>query len=110
MEGIDYEWVYAERERLNRSYIAAMERLAQHFLDEGEYSRAAAYLRVVLRVNPLLEEVHCLLMTAYAKLGDRMAVMQQYETLIQILEKELGIDPSSKTRELYYKFCGEENE
>lgn len=109
LEGLDYEWVTAERERLFQVYLAALERLARLYVDSGDYSRAASHLRAILRANPLLEEIHALLMIAYARMGDRMAVVQQYETLSQVLERELGIDPSARTRELYYKLCSEED-
>jgi two-component SAPR family response regulator len=108
MEGLDYPWVEADRERLNRLYQAALDRLAELYSKSGEYLRAASCLRTILRSNPLLEEIHSRLMTLYACMGDRMAVIQQYETLTQLLEDELGIDPSPATRELYYKLCSEE--
>lgn len=108
MEGLDYPWVEAERERLNRLYLSALESLAGLYSESAEHSRAASCLRTVLRFNPLLEETHARLMTVYAAMGDRMAVIQQYETLTQVLEDDLGVDPSSATRELYYKLCSEE--
>ncbi|EEG78005.1 BTAD domain-containing putative transcriptional regulator [Dethiobacter alkaliphilus] len=108
LEGIDYDWVAAERERLNQLYLQVLDRLAHYYAAEGQYSRAASCLRAILRANPLLEEAHALLMQVYAGMGDRMAVLQQYETLTEVLEEELGVDPSPKTRELYYKLCSEE--
>ena len=81
--------------------------MARLSLERGRYPQAVACLRSILKVNPLLEEAHALLMTAYARMGDRMAVLQQYETLTVVLEEELGIAPGAKTRDLYYKLCGE---
>ncbi len=108
MESFDYPWIEAERERLNRLYLAALDRLAKIYSETGEHPRAVSCLRAVLRSNPLLEEIHARLMIEYARIGDRMAVMQQYETLTQVLEDELGIDPGPATRELYYRLCSEE--
>ncbi len=108
LEGLDYPWIIAERERISQLYLSGLDHLSRLYLKGGEPGKAASCLRAILRANPLLEEAHALLMTAYARLGDRMAVIQQYDTLTQVLEQELGIDPSAKTRELYYKLCGEE--
>ncbi|MEW5785180.1 MAG: tetratricopeptide repeat protein [Bacillota bacterium] len=108
LEGLDYEWIAAERERLNQLYQVILDSLARFYLDDGRFPRAASCLRSILKINPLLEEAHALLMTAYARMGDRMAVLQQYETLNEVLAEELGVDPSPKTRELYYKLCGDE--
>lgn len=110
LAGLEYEWVYAERERLSQIYQSLLKRLAHAYLQSDQLNRAAACLRSLLQVNPLLEEAHALLMTVYARLGDRMAVLQQYETLSQVLEEELGIDPSAKTRELYYKLCSSQDD
>ncbi|NLZ93010.1 MAG: tetratricopeptide repeat protein [Firmicutes bacterium] len=110
LAGLEYEWVYAERERLSQIYQSLLKRLAHAYLHTERLNQAAACLRSLLQVNPLLEEAHALLMTVYARLGDRMAVLQQYETLSQVLAEELGIDPSSKTRKLYYKLCSNQDD
>jgi LuxR family transcriptional regulator, maltose regulon positive regulatory protein len=108
LEGLDYAWVLAEREQLSQVYLSVLDRLAHIYAGQGEWAGAATCLRAILRTNPLLEDAHAFLMTAYARMGDRLAVMQQYETLTHLLEQELGIDPSPKTRELYYRLCSEE--
>jgi len=107
MEEIDYYWVSAERERINQMYLNLMDRLAHLYFDNQEFERAASCLRTILQHNPLLENTHALLMRVYAGMGDRMAVMQQYNTLCRALEQEMGIDPSPKTRDLYYELCSE---
>lgn len=107
LENLDYDWAVMERGRLDVVYSENAGRLARKYLDSGEYSRAAMRLRILLQKNPLLEEVHCLLMRAYAGMGDRLAVMQQYETLKDVLDRELGVDPSPESRSLYYQLCGE---
>ena len=108
MEDIDCQWVGAEREQMNQLYLFLLERLAHHYLENGEFDHAVTCLRTILRFNPLLENIHISLMKAYSRMGDRLAVMQQYQTLSRDLEEELGIKPGPKTRELYYELCSEE--
>jgi two-component SAPR family response regulator len=107
LENLDYPWVLAERERLAVIFADFAGRLGRKYLEAREFARASSLLRLLLQRNPLLEEVHCLLMRAYAGMGDRLAVMQQYETLKEALDNELGVDPSPETRRLYYELCGE---
>ncbi len=108
MEDLDCHWVDAEREQLNQVYMSLLDLLAYRYVGSGDLDRAASCLRTILRYNPLLKNTHVLLMKIYARMGDRMAVMQQYQTLSRDLEQELGIKPSPKTRDLYYKLCSEE--
>jgi DNA-binding SARP family transcriptional activator len=58
--------------------------------------------------HPLHEEIHRLLMSAYAGSGDRLAAGNQYQILVRRLKKELELAPEPQTRELYYKLCGTE--
>lgn len=40
-------------------------------------------------------------MECYAALGNRSAAVQQYRTLVRLLDEELGLAPSSQAEELY---------
>ena len=108
MGNLDYPWISAERERLNQMYISLLDELVQHYVKSENFEQAASCLRTILQYNPLLEDTHAYLMQIYAWMGDRMAVMQQYQTLCEVLDQEMGIKPSSKTRQLYYQLCSEE--
>ncbi len=107
MEDLDYHWVEAEREQLKQVYLTLLERLAHGYTERGDLDQAASCLRTVLSCNPLLEDTHVFLMKIYARMGDRMAVMQQYQNLSRVLEQELGINPALKTKEIYYRLCSE---
>lgn len=110
MENLDYEWLSAERQRVEFLYMQAVERLARLYSQAGDHAQAAHCLRLLIHKNPLLEEVHCLLMSTYAAMGDRLAVIQQYETLKDVLDRELGVNPAAKTRALYYRLCGQQDD
>ena len=107
LENLDYQWITEERERLNQIYLSLLEKLSYYYMKNGELGWAATCLRAILHLNPLLEEMHVLLMKVYSRQGDRMALIQQYQTLCQILDQEMGLEPSPETRNLYYKLCSE---
>jgi DNA-binding SARP family transcriptional activator len=48
-----------------------------------------------------MESAHRLAMQAYAALGNRSGIANQYEQCIQFLQDELGLDPSPETDKLY---------
>jgi DNA-binding SARP family transcriptional activator len=45
-------------------------------------------------------------MRTYAAQGNRAAVKEQYETLRDLLRKELGVEPASETQKVYRGLIG----
>ena len=98
MEGT---WVWPERERLWQAYVEAILRLAEFYLETGEYEMTLEYCRHALVKDPSLEAVHCLAMRAHAAMGNRAAVARQFERCQQILLEEINVPPSLQTEALY---------
>jgi two-component SAPR family response regulator len=105
---LDYVWVVQDREHLKQLYSDASLKLAYYYLEEGEYSQATRHLRPLVTINPVSEELCCLLMKAYSGLGDRLAITKQFLSLKTALADELGLIPSAATRDLYYSLCGDD--
>ena len=55
----------------------------------------------MLAVDACNEGAHRMLMRSYARLGQPQFAQRQYQTCIQILNRELGIPASPETTELY---------
>ncbi|HEX3048834.1 MAG TPA: tetratricopeptide repeat protein [Bacillota bacterium] len=108
LSDMDYPWIIPHQEHLKRLYLEANLKLDHFYLHHQEYAKAIINLGQLTEQNPLSEEIHCLLMKAYAGLGDRLAVSRQYQKLAVVLEEELGLEPNPETRKLYYKLCGTE--
>jgi LuxR family maltose regulon positive regulatory protein len=107
---LDYVWVIQDREHLKQLYSDASMKLGCYYLKEGQYSQATKHLRPLVAINPVSEELCCLLMKAYSGLGDRLAITKQYLDLKTALADELGLIPSAATRDLYYSLCGDEQD
>ena len=52
----------------------------------------------ILHEDQFREDIHCMLMRAQAAVGNRVAVKTQYETLRELLQKELGVEPAMQTQ------------
>jgi two-component system sensor histidine kinase ChiS len=100
-QDINLPWVIPERERYEIMYIMAVKQWSQIRMSVGEYGRVAECLLKLLQTNPLLEEIHLLLMEAYAGMKDISKLVSQYKTLRTILNKELGVEPAPETRKQY---------
>jgi LuxR family maltose regulon positive regulatory protein len=101
MPGMEGTWFWPERERLWQAYVEAVLELAEFYLETAEYGMALEYCRRVLAEDPLLEAVHCLAMRAHAAMGNRAAVVRQFEHCQRVLLKEINSSPSPRTEALY---------
>lgn len=105
LDSIDYSWIIPEREHLKRLYLETSIRLANFYLQMGDYLKTVKTLEPLIEKNPLREEIYGLLMSAYAGLGDRQAVIKKYRQLKSSLDEELGLEPAPEITKLYYELC-----
>jgi two-component SAPR family response regulator/tetratricopeptide (TPR) repeat protein len=97
-EGI---WVMTERQRLAQMCEHSRLTLAQLLLEKGEPKLALVQCQTLLADNHCMESAHRLAMQAYAALGDRLGIINQYEQCKLFLQDELGLEPSKETEYLY---------
>ena len=97
------EWQFFEAEALKDEMASALVRLATYTTSQGDFERAISYARRWLAVDPLHEPAHRHLMVLYAKSNQRAAALRQYETCRRVLQEELGVEPSARTRETYQR-------
>lgn len=95
------DWVLFERDRLGRLYVTGLQALSIGYEEQGDYRNAIRYAQAMLSYDPLQESVHRRLMRLYHRSGDRAAALRQYETLCELLQRELGAEPLRETQQLY---------
>jgi len=101
------DWVLFERDRLGRLYVTGLQALSISYEEQGDYRNAIRYAQAMLSYDPLQESVHRRLMRLYHRSGDRAAALRQYETLCELLERELGAEPLRETQQLYQEILRE---
>src|SRR5262249_7477103 len=55
----------------------------------------------LLSLDPLQEVTHRALMRLYARQGRRTAALQQYQLCVDVLQRELGVEPEEATKQVY---------
>jgi predicted ATPase/DNA-binding SARP family transcriptional activator len=95
------EWQLIERERIRLAALDGYNALIQFQLEGGNYKKGINYARRALALEPLMEVGHQQLMRLLALSGRSSEALVHYETCKQILEKELGVEPSEETKGLY---------
>jgi DNA-binding SARP family transcriptional activator len=103
LEGVYDDWVLAERARLHGLYLHALEGLFAHHKQQSSYERALAFAQRLVAADPLHERAHRELMRLYHVLGRAHAALQQYATIRQLLDEELGVAPARATTALYHE-------
>jgi DNA-binding SARP family transcriptional activator len=100
LEDLDDDWVYERRDEHRASVVALLERMAAAAEAAGDLAAAVAFTRRQVALDPLSEEAHRELIRRLAVNGDRSAALTTYRRLADRFASELGIVPSSVTREL----------
>jgi DNA-binding SARP family transcriptional activator len=106
LAGIDGEWTDEQRrlqaDRLYRSSIT----LARAWIDRADPALAATVAATAVRLDPLREIGHRLLIEAELVRGDRGAAGRALSTCERILAAELGVAPSPETLALGARIAG----
>ena len=95
------DWIASERERLRQQYQGALERLLRLLEAEGDVDAAIAYAQQLIRADPIGEAYYRSLMHLLALKHDRAGALHAYHTCATSLQRELGVEPSVETRDVY---------
>lgn len=102
------DWIVPERERLRGRFLAAGERLTELLEGEREFRAAIPWARRLLDADPLNEAACRRVMTLHALTGDRATALRAYHGCATALAREVGVDPSPATREVYQRLLESE--
>ena len=98
---IDEVWAITDRQGYYQAYLDALMRLAGMYMERKSYKTALRYCYQALAEDACLEDAHRLAMRIHAAMGNRAAIVRQYERCRVALTKEINAPPSKQTRDLY---------
>ncbi len=94
-------WVDAERERYQLLAARGLVALGDLNEAEGNYESALDALLHAVAFDPLQEEIQRATIRLHYLSGDRTGAIRRYESLVRLLDDELGVPPMPETRTLY---------
>jgi DNA-binding SARP family transcriptional activator len=97
IDGSYSDWCIYERQRLQLTYLAMLEKLMGYCEVQHRYPRGVAYGHRILRHDPAREVTHRQLMRLHYRAGDRTTALRQYERCAEALDRELGLTPAAGT-------------
>lgn len=95
------DWLQAEREQLNRRMLDGLEHLAALQVGARGPEEAMQTALSALRLEPLEERIHRLVMRLYLLQGRRAEAIQHYERCAALLARELEVEPDEQTKSLH---------
>jgi DNA-binding SARP family transcriptional activator len=99
------DWILPEREYLRQTFGEALERLLLLLEGEQDYPTAIHYAHRLLWHDPLHETTYRHLMLLHTLNGDRADALRVYQTCVTVLQRELAVEPSQITCDLYERLC-----
>lgn len=97
LEELYYDWVAEFQGYYRDLNVEALNELASYHQDRGEPEAAIRYGQMILQRDPYREDVHCLVMEAYVRTGNRAAAIEQFAELRRMLRRELEVEPLPAT-------------
>jgi DNA-binding SARP family transcriptional activator len=98
------EWVLVERERLHQLRLHALEALAHKLAQEGRFGEALEAAHGAVRCEPLRESAHRVTVRIHLAEGNVAEALAQYERFAQLLQAQLGLEPSDRMTGLIAAF------
>jgi len=98
---VEGSWVHLRRQKLRNKYLQGLHQLAGLEFRQKHYEEALQVLQKLLEEDACMEEAHRLAMVIHAAMGNRTAVMRQFELCQTALKREFNAPPSEQTRQLF---------
>jgi DNA-binding SARP family transcriptional activator len=108
--GLYDDWLAPRREHYRQSAAQALVRLASLFERRKDYPPAIRYAERVVAMDPIRESHHQFLIRLHAENADRAAALRTYHQCMKVLRRELGVEPSIATRELFERVLKSDGE
>jgi DNA-binding SARP family transcriptional activator len=100
LPGWEDEWIIVERERFRERRLHALERACEALLETGNHPGAVQAAMAATEAEPFRDSAQRLLVRVYLAEGNAAAALRAYHAYRDLMESELGIEPSERMREL----------
>lgn len=95
-------WKSTMREHYLNLYIKGLIRLSEYHHENGEYEEELRVLQNAIQMDPLQERVYRSVMQIHYENGDFLQANAIYQKLQNILNDEIGAEPTAETQQFYH--------
>jgi DNA-binding SARP family transcriptional activator len=100
LPGWEDEWIIVERERFRELRLHALERACEALLETRQHSAAIQAALAAVDAEPFRDSAQRLLVRAYLEEGNAAAALRIFYAFRDMMEAELGIEPSDAMAQL----------
>jgi len=101
LRGLYDEWLQPKRDQYRQQMEHVLYRLVTLHEEAREYGEAIRYAERLVAHDSIREAHHQRLIQLHAVNGDRASALRAYHQCMRILRRELGVEPSRETRDLF---------
>src|SRR5512135_544159 len=101
LPGFYDDWIVLERERLQAVFERKMALLLEKLVEAQRWPEVLDWGERWIALGHVPEPAYRALMSAQAGLGDMASVATLYQSCVEVLKSELGVEPAAQTRALY---------
>src|SRR5215831_16637364 len=94
------DWLVDDREGVRQLRLHALELLTAELSLNGHHVEAIQAALAAVRLEPLRETAHAALIRAHLAEGNRSEALRQFNRCRELLDRELGVEPSEALRGL----------
>jgi DNA-binding SARP family transcriptional activator len=94
------DWVQTEREHLRQLRLRTLETVFERLISTGRLRQAVQAGFAAVETEPFRESAQQMLIRAYLAEGNQWMAKRHFESYRELLGRELGVEPSPKTRAL----------
>lgn len=103
LPGFYDQWIVLERDRISAAYQQKMSNLLDCLVDMKQWNEVLMWSEDWISHGYTPEPAYRALMLAHAGKGDQSQVMTTFQRCSEALDRELGVDPSLETQQLFEK-------
>ena len=100
LEGCYSDWCLLARERLQNTYLMMLDMLMDYCEVRQCFELGVEYGLRIMNTDPARERSHRRMMRLQYLAGHRAAALRQYQRCVEILDRELGVGPTTQTMAL----------
>ena len=97
LEEFYYNWIEELQSFYRDLYLDGLKELIAYYGERGDQESVIRYGQMFLARDSYQEDVHCNVMEAFVRSGNRAAAIEQFDGLRKMLRRELGVDPLPAT-------------
>ncbi len=109
-ENLYDDWAAGLREQLQAAFLELLDELAGEYIARKRFDSALALAGESLAHDPTREAAYRRRMVCFAALGEHAQALQAYRACRDMLQEELGVEPSPETEALYQQVLHRQGE